>query len=299
MATPGHLAGAVGDRRDDRLRALSGWGRILPTHRTTVFIVARDPPCAMSVLSVPRHRRWRSGSSRAVPDRVGGLAVSFLNLLFTSHSQLRVDGQPRRRPNAYAEDGALLQTARACTRPRAATRPKATLGALYYWSINSIWLFWGTYTASEFRGGGRRKRQLAAMVGTAWFRAASSSWWSSVPAHRRLQLLRRPSLAGTSHPSQGLSVLPDTRTSRLDRGEHGRGHVARAGLGWAGGSRACSINVAMCQRALMTWSFDGLLPRRLAGRPTRHTPRRDRRDALLSIAMAVWLLLGQLLPVLR
>ena len=47
----------------------------------------------------------------------------------------------------------------------------------------------------------------------------------------------------------------------------------------------------MCQRALMTWSFDGLLPRRFAAvTPTRHTPAAAIvATALLSVPLAVWI----------
>ena len=48
---------------------------------------------------------------------------------------------------------------------------------------------------------------------------------------------------------------------------------------------------AMCQRALMTWAFDGLLPRRLAAvSPTRHTPAfAIVVTALVSVPLAVWI----------
>ena len=48
----------------------------------------------------------------------------------------------------------------------------------------------------------------------------------------------------------------------------------------------------MVQRALMTWSFDGLLPRRLAARQraTAHAGRRrSSTTALISIPLAVWI----------
>src|SRR3954453_3266005 len=39
--------------------------------------------------------------------------------------------------------------------------------------------------------------------------------------------------------------------------------LAVAFIGWF--LPGCYTQAAMCQRALMTWAFDGLLPRRLAG----------------------------------
>jgi amino acid transporter len=47
----------------------------------------------------------------------------------------------------------------------------------------------------------------------------------------------------------------------------------------------------MCQRALMTWAFDGLLPRRLAAvSPTRNTPAfAIVVTALVSVPLAVWI----------
>ena len=65
--------------------------------------------------------------------------------------------------------------------------------------------------------------------------------------------------------------------------------LALAFLGWF--LPACYTQAAMCQRAMMTWSFDGLLPRRLAAvSPTRHTPAAAIvATALLSIPLAVWI----------
>jgi basic amino acid/polyamine antiporter, APA family len=65
--------------------------------------------------------------------------------------------------------------------------------------------------------------------------------------------------------------------------------LALAFLGWF--LPACYTQAAMCQRAIMTWSFDGLLPRKLSAvSPTRHTPTNAIiATAVLSIPLAVWI----------
>ena len=65
--------------------------------------------------------------------------------------------------------------------------------------------------------------------------------------------------------------------------------LALAFMGWF--LPACYTQAAMAQRAIMTWSFDGLLPRRLAAvSPTRHTPAPAiLATALVSVPLAVWI----------
>ena len=38
-----------------------------------------------------------------------------------------------------------------------------TIGAVYYALTITIYVYWGAYLSAEFKGGGRRKRQLTAM----------------------------------------------------------------------------------------------------------------------------------------
>lgn len=249
------------------------WGAdFSPTHRTTVFIVAVISLAIMSILSYMGTAIAFRFITVLFLIGVGGLAVSFLILLFTSHSSFvstvnHVGGR-----NAYAKTVAAAHGSGLYPSVDGYSS-KATLGALYYWSINSIWLFWGTYTASEFRGGGRRKRQLWAMVGTGVVQSGIVILVVVVFLHTVGYNFFVSSLAGNFAPSQGLvgSAGYAYFTALIAGNTVVVSLLALAFLGWwIPGSY---INVAMVQRALMTWSLDGLLPGWVSRvDENRHTP---------------------------
>ena len=87
------------------------------------------------------------------------------------------------------------------------------------------------------------------------------------------------SLAGNFAPSQGLVGSAGLRVLHgADRREHRRSSRSSRWPSSAGGCRAQYINLAMVQRALMTWSLDGLLPGWVSQgrRAPAHAARRDR-----------------------
>ena len=127
-----------------------------------------------------------------------------LILLFTSHSSFVSTVNHVGGANAYQKTVAAAH-GQGLYPSEGGYSSKATLGALYYWSINSIWLFWGTYTASEFKGGGRRKRQLWAMVGTGVIQSLIVILIVVVFLHTIGYNFFVSSLAGNFAPSQGLA----------------------------------------------------------------------------------------------
>jgi amino acid transporter len=252
---------------------LVNWGAdFSPTHRTTVFIVGVASLAIMSILSYMGTKVAMRVITVLFLIGVGGLAISFLILLFTSHSSFvstvnHVGGANAYQKTVSAAHGQGLYPS------EGGYSSKATLGALYYWSINSIWLFWGTYTASEFKGGGRRKRQLWAMVGTGLIQSLIVILIVVVFLHTIGYNFFVSSLAGNFAPSQGLvgSAGYAYFTALIAGNTAIVSLLALAFLGWWLPGQY--INLAMVQRALMTWSLDGLLPSWVSKvDERRHTP---------------------------
>jgi basic amino acid/polyamine antiporter, APA family len=236
------------------------WGAdFSPTHRTTVFIVGVASLGIMSILSYMGTKVAMRFITVLFLIGVGGLAISFAILLFTSHSSFVSTVNHVGGPNAYQKTVAAAH-GKGLYPSEGGYSSKATLGALYYWSINSIWLFWGTYTASEFKGGGRRRRQLWAMVGTGVIQSVIVILIVVVFLHTIGYNFFVSSLAGNFAPSQGLvgSAGYAYFTALIAGNTAIVSLLALAFLGWWLPGQY--INLAMVQRALMTWSLDGLLP---------------------------------------
>lgn len=203
-----------------------------------------------------------------------GFVVAFLILLFTSRdtftSTINEFSQPfTNKEDTYqatieaGRDGGLVYPS------DAGYSTRSTIGALFPAINVLIWTYWGVYLAGEFKGGGRRRRQLGAMLGAGYaqgllilvativflntagynFFAAANNGFYDVPVSTYYTFFASV-IAGSDVLSLLLAmsfvffVLP--------------------GL---------YINFAMCQRALFAWSFDGIAPRQLASvSPKTHTP---------------------------
>ena len=167
-----------------------------------------------------------------------------------------------------------------------------TIGAIYYALTITIYVYWGAYLSSEFKGGGRRKRQLTAM-------------WTAGIGNALILMAVIAIFMGTVGYDFFVSAFSGNFEAPGSSGLGSAGYVyfsslvasndllvtllALAFMGWF--LPACYTQAAMAQRAIMTWSFDGLLPRRLAGvSPTRHTPAPAiLATALVSVPLAVWI----------
>ena len=206
-----------------------------------------------------------------------------LILLFTSHDSLRLatsttsrarapttrpwpPGRPR---TLYPEQGGY--DTHNDDRRRSTTRSRST-----------IYVYWGAYLSAEFKGGGAAQAAARPRCGP----PASATLLIMLLAiaifmqHGRLRLLRlglqrQPRGAGrrAAIGSAGYVYFAEPRREQQRAGD---ACSALAFLGWF--LPACYTQAAMVQRAIMTWSFDGLLPRRLRGGQPDAAHRRPRRS---------------------
>jgi amino acid transporter len=249
------------------------WGTYFsPTHRNVVFAVALAVILLTMVLSILGTRFAFRAITVLFLIGCFGLAVSLLILIFESHSSFvntvnHVGGANAYQKTVNAGAGKGLYPS------EGGYATKATVGALYYWSINSIWVWWGTYTASEFKGGGRRRRQMWAMVGTgvvqsvivlvvvvAFLNTVGYNFFVSA-------------LDGNFAPANGLvgSASYAYFAALIAKNTLIVTILAVAWLGWW--IPGMYINYAMVQRAFITWSLDGLLPEKVSEvNERRHTP---------------------------
>jgi amino acid transporter len=168
-----------------------------------------------------------------------------------------------------------------------------TIGAVYYALTISIYIYWGTYLSAEFKRGGQRRRQLASMWGAGLGNIAILLLAIFIFMHTVGYDFFVSAFSGNLHAPGAAS------------GVGSAGYVYFAGLvasntalvailsfaflGWF--LPACFTQAAMVQRAIMTWSFDGLLPKQFAKVDDRtHTPGiAILATAIISIPLAVWI----------
>jgi amino acid transporter len=172
---------------------------------------------------------------------------------------------------------------------------KMTIGAVYYALTICIYVYWGAYLSAEFKGAGRRKRQLMAM-------------WGAGLGNLAIILL---ALLVFMH-TVGYNFFVSAFSGNFDA--PGAGTIGSAGyiyfaglvasntllvavlslafLGWF--IPACFTQAAMVHRAIMIWSFDGLLPRKFSSVSERtHTPGvAILTTAIISIPLAAWIAYG-------
>src|SRR5262249_52345167 len=130
-------------------------------HKTTVFITTLVVVALMSVLSYLGTRLVLKVCTYLVIIAAAGFFIDLLILLFTSHDAFvrhvdDVAGQGAYAKTVAAGDPNLYPS-------HGGYSTHNTIGAIYYALTITIYVYWGTYLAAEFKGGGRRKRQLTAM----------------------------------------------------------------------------------------------------------------------------------------
>jgi amino acid transporter len=259
-------------------------------HKTVVFITTLAIVAIMSVLAYLGTRLVLKVCTWLVIIAATGFFIDLLILLFTSHDAFV------RHVDAVAGPGAFDKTVAAgdpaLYPSQSGYNTHNTIGAVYYALTITIYIYWGAYLSAEFKGGGQRRRQLTAM-------------WTAGIGNALILLIALAIFMGTVGYDFFVSAFSGNFEAPGSSGIGNAGYVyfsslvasndllvtllALAFLGWF--LPACYTQAAMCQRALMTWSFDGLLPRRLAAvSPTRHTPTAAIiTTALLSIPLAVWI----------
>ncbi len=267
------------------------WGTwFAADHKTTVFITTLVVIALMSVLSYLGTRLVLKVCTYLVLIAAAGFFIDLLILLFTSHDAFvrhvdDVAGQGAYAKTVAAGDPNLYPS-------KGGYSAHNTIGAIYYALTITIYVYWGTYLAAEFKGGGRRKRQLTAM-------------WTAGIGNAAILLIAIAIFMSTVGYDFFVSAFSGNFEAPGSGGIGSAGYVyfsslvasndllvtllALAFIGWF--LPACYTQAAMTQRALMTWSFDGLLPRKLAGVSTkRHTPAPAiLATALLAVPLAVWI----------
>jgi basic amino acid/polyamine antiporter, APA family len=201
-----------------------------------------------------------------------GLIVSVIVIIFKSHSDFIST------VNSSAGAGAYQKTvaagAKAGLSPDHGYSTRSTIGACFYGMAVLIYAFWGTYMSAEFKGAGQRRRQLISMTGAGITCLVGLLAIIYLFLHTIGYNFFVSSLAGNyTGPGSGtIGVASYVYFSALVASSHLL--VIIIGLCFVGWFLpAAFINLSMPQRALLTWSFDGLLPRRLSVVDDRtHTP---------------------------
>jgi amino acid transporter len=265
-------------------------GYFAADHKWTVFVTTLAVVALMSVLAWLGTRLIMKVCTWLVIIAAAGFFIDLLILLFTSHDSFvrHVDSVA----GAGAYDKTIAAGDPALYPSKSGYDTHNTIGAVYYALTITIYVYWGAYLSAEFKGGGQRRRQLTAM-------------WTAGIGNALILLLALAIFMGTVGYDFFVSAFSGNFEAPGSGGLGSAGYVyfsslvasndllvtllALAFLGWF--LPACYTQAAMCQRALMTWSFDGLLPRRLAAvSPTRHTPTAAIIvTALLAIPLAVWI----------
>ena len=138
----------------------------------------------------------------------------------------------------------------------------------------TLYVFWGFYLAAEFKGAGRRKRQLQAIVGAGLVQGSLlvlGTWiFLSTVGYNFLTSALYGNYAGP-----GGSAVGEAGYAYFASIVAGNSVVvvilSLAFLGWW--LPATNINLVAAQRSLMAWSFDGLTPRKVSAvNETTHTP---------------------------
>ena len=270
---------------------LEKWsGYFSTSHKTVVFITTLAVIAIMSVLAYLGTRLVMKVCTWLVMIAAAGFVIDLLILLFTSHASFVGHVNDVAGPGAYAKTVAAGDKSLYPSVGGYSTHN--TIGAVYYSLTITIYVYWGAYLSAEFKGGGRRKRQLTAM-------------WTAGLGNAAILMIAIAIFMSTVGYNFFVSAFSGNFKAPGSEGVGSAGYVyfsslvasndvlvtllALAFIGWF--LPACYTQAAMCQRALMTWAFDGLLPRRLAGvSPTRHTPAfAIVVTALISVPLAVWI----------
>jgi amino acid transporter len=263
------------------------------THKNVVFITTLVVIAVVSLISYMGTRLAMRIATALLCVAAAGFVVDLAILLFTSHSSFVSSVNDVAGPNAYQKT--IDAGAKAGAYPDNGYSTKMTIGAIYYALTICIYVYWGSYLSAEFKGAGRRKRQLSAM-------------WGAGLGNLAIILL---ALLVFMH-TVGYNFFVSAFSGNLDAPGAGTigsaGYVYFAGLvasntllvavlslaflGWF--IPACFTQAAMVHRAIMIWSFDGLLPRRFSSVSERHhTPGvAILTTAIISIPLAVWIAYG-------
>jgi basic amino acid/polyamine antiporter, APA family len=252
---------------------LVSWGNTFSaSHHTVVFLTAAVVLIVMSALSALGTKVVMRVMTVMFFMAVAGFLVDTIILAVTSHASFKAHVASLAGPTAYQKT--VAAGAGSGLYPTHGYSAKDTIGAVYYTLSNIVFCWVGAYTAAEFKGAGQRKRQLQTMLGAGVGQAvlvmiAAAIFLSTVgydffvsalsgnytgPGGTTAGLAGYLYFAGVAAPSTVLVVI-----------------LSIAFMGWW--MPGLYVNIGMAQRALLSYSFDGLLPKPLAYvNPRTHTP---------------------------
>ncbi len=198
-----------------------------------------------------------------------GFLIDVLILLFTSHSSF-VNSV-----NGAAGQGSYSNIVAAGHKAGLATggvgySVKGTIGAIYSMIGVTLFVWWGTYLSAEFKGAGQRKRQLTTMIGAGLGQGLLVLLGIFIFLHRVGHDFFASALAGNYTQGGGaVGTAGYAYFSALVAGNSAAViFLAVLFLGWW--LPLLNVNLVMTQRAIFTWSFDGLLPKRFGEVDDRH-----------------------------
>ena len=246
---------------------LSNWGNdFSASHKWVTFVTGLIALSICMVLAIRGTRLTMRVMGVLFSIAAIGWLADIVILLFTSRGSFISS------ISNIAGSGAYAKTVAAA--PHGGYGAHATIGALYDVMTALVYVYWGTYTTAEFKGAGRRGRQISTMVGAGLvqgllvflavivlFKTTGHAFLVSAVGGN----FNAP--GGTTVGTAGYTyfaalVAPSTVLVAI---------LAVAFMGWFLPGQF--INSAMAYRAVFTWSFDGLLPKRFTEVNDRtHTP---------------------------
>jgi amino acid transporter len=252
----------------------TNWGNDLSTaHHTTNLIVSLLVLGVLSLLSVIGTRFVIRAMTALFFIAAIGLVISVIVTLFTSHSSFV--------HTVNTDVGAGMYSKTIAAGAKGGLYPdhggystSSTIGACYYAFLVLIYVFWGTYMSGEFKGAGHRRRQLIAMNSTgAWLCISLIVLillFTHVVGYNFFVSSLAGNFSGVGNNAVGaagyvyFSALIASSSVLVVI-------IALTFVCWF--LPSVYINLAMPQRAILSWALDGLLPRRLGAVSKRtHTP---------------------------
>ncbi len=263
-------------------RTMTTWGTYLngSNHAFVVWLIAVGALLVNSALAALGTRLLMRVMNVLFLIAALGFVIDMLILLFTSHASFISS------VNGAAGQGTYSNVVAAGHKAGLATggvgySTKSTIGAIYSMIGVTLFVWWGTYLSAEFKGAGQRKRQLSTILGAGIGQGLLVLLGIFIFLHKVGHDFFASALAGNYNQGGGTVGTAGYAYFSALVASNGAAVILLAllFLGWW--LPLLNVNLAMTQRAVFTWSFDGLLPRRFGEVNDRfHTP-------LVAIAMSI------------
>ncbi len=252
---------------------VTDWGTYFSTtHHNVNFVVCLLILAALSAICAFGTRYAVRLMTALILIATAGLVISVIVTILKSNADFISTVNHSGGAGAYQKT--VAAGAQAGLSPDHGYSTKSTIGACFYGMAVLIYAFWGTYMSAEFKGAGQRKRQLISMNGAGVTCLIGLLAILYLFLHTIGYNFFVAALAGnyTGPGSGAIGVASYVYFSALVASSHFL--VVIIGLCFVGWFVPASfINLSMPQRAFLTWSFDGLLPRRISEVNDRtHTP---------------------------